>query len=230
MPTSVSDLIEEAFDRVLRQNQKLYESWIEIATQLGGRVLPFSLLGPEVHDIGALDLVLRCMENETKAVIDSARENGTRVELPMAHRYQSMLSHIWVSEIYEVFRLLKKRKLLQENDIFYELENHLRLLRVPFDKHELAKDWKLKEHPNPVIEQALIRETSVLSIFSDPSGYDLNNPKRAYSLNSRNSARGSIEWKALDLDTGEAVWLERLSLSERVLDLFQNHKLVLNNR
>ncbi len=91
MPTSISDLIEEAFYQALRQDQKLYESWIDISIQLGGRVLPLSMLGPEVHNIGALDLVLRCMENETKAVIDSARESGSRVELPMAHWYQNML-------------------------------------------------------------------------------------------------------------------------------------------
>ena len=193
MPISVSDLIEEAFDQALRQDQKLYESWIDISTQLGGRILPFSMLGPIVHDIGALDLVLRCMENETKAAIDSARENGTRAELPMAHWYQNMLSKIWVSEIYEVFRLLKERELTQKNDTFYELENHLRLLRVPFNKHVLAKDRKLKKHPNSIKEQALIRETSALSIFGDRSGYDSNNPRRAYSPDSRNSPRGSIE-------------------------------------
>lgn len=230
MPISVSDLIEEAFDQALRQDQKLYESWIEIATHLGGRVLPFSLLGPEVHDIGALDLVLRCMENDTKAIIDSASESGSKVELPLAHRYQSTLSQTWVSELYEVFRLLKKRKLVQENDTFDELENHLRLLRVPFDKHELAKDRKLKEHPALIKEHALMRGKSILTMFDDLSEYDSKNKWKVYSLRYRTTSRGSIEWRALDLDTGESVWLERLSLSERVLDLFLNNKLVIDHR
>ena len=222
MSKSVSDLISEVFDQAILQNQKLYKSWVEITFLLGGKALPYSLLGCSVHDIGAFDLVLRCMENDTKAAITNSRE------LPDAHWYQDTLSRIWISEIYEVFRLLKNRELVQENNTFNELANHLRLLRIPFDKQEIAKDKKLKEHPKLIQEHALLRGKSILSEFDNLSKYDSKDPKRVYSLYSRNTPRGSIEWKALDLDNGEALWLERLSLSERVLELFQNNKLVLN--
>ena len=214
----VSDLILEAFGQAIQQHVELYKSWMDITILLGGKALPFSLLGLSVHDIGALDLVLRCMENETKAVIDKARINGSKVELPDGYWYQETLSRIWISEIYEVFRLLKKRNLVRENSTLDELANHLRLLRIPFDKHEIAKDRKLKEQ---------VRGTSVLNTYGNPSRYDSDDPRKVYSLHSRDTARGSIEWKVLDLDTGQSVWLERLSLSERVLELFQDEKLII---
>lgn len=224
MPTSISVLIHDAFDQAIRQDQKLYESWIDISTQLGGRALPFSLLGPSVHDIGVLDLVLRCMESETKAILnlDSTGRNEYEDQFPLAHWYQNMLSKIWVSEIYEVFRLLKTRKLVQENNTFYELENHLKLLRIPFDKHEIAKEYKLKDNPQLKNYLEFKHGTSPLNWYSE---YDSKDPRRVYSLDSRNSSRGSIEWRALDLEAGNPVWLERLSLSDKVLEIFQNNQL-----
>ena len=221
----VSDLIHDAFDQAIRQHEELYKSWVDISIQLDGRILPFSLLGPTVHDIGELDLVLRCMENETKAVINNTDKSKSDSKFPVAHWHQNTLSKIWVSEIYEVFRLLKSRGLVQKSNTFNELENHLRLLRIPFEKHEIAKDKKLEKHLVLTEEQASKQRTSIFQKFGDLSEYDSNDPRRVYSLNSRNTPRGSIEWKALDLDTGEALWLERLSLSERVLELFQHGKL-----
>ncbi|MDE0251215.1 MAG: hypothetical protein OXK72_09480 [Gammaproteobacteria bacterium] len=223
MPTSINALVNDAFDQAIRQDQKLYESWIDISTQLGGRALPFSLLGPSVHDIGTLDLVLRCMESETKAVfnLDSASRNEYEDQFHLAHWCQDMFSKIWISEIYEVFRLLKTRKLIQGNSAFYELENHLRLLRIPFDKHEIAKEDRLKDKPLLKKDLEFKHGTSPLNRYSE---YDSKDRRRVYSLESRNSPRGSIEWRTLDLETGNPVWLERLSLSDRVLEIFQNNQ------
>ena len=56
-----------------------------------------------------------------------------------------MLSELWVDDAYEIFRLLRARKLVLDNPAFDALAHDLKLLGIPLEKHEIAADNKLTE-------------------------------------------------------------------------------------
>ncbi|AOL03568.1 hypothetical protein WI95_06300 [Burkholderia contaminans] len=55
-----------------------------------------------------------------------------------------MLSELWVGSAYEIVRLLDERKLAPASMDFTELHDELRTIRVPVEKHEIARDRKLQ--------------------------------------------------------------------------------------
>jgi hypothetical protein len=102
------------------------------------------------------------------------------------------LSVYWIGGMYEVFRLLRDRELDDKNDRFFQVLKTLELLRMPLEKHEIAKDRVLKQ---PVeLSRAPPRGDA-----SDQYTYDVGDPTRAHIMPFGLSERGSVCWQAIDL-------------------------------
>ena len=156
--------------------------------------------------MGDLDVLLRCLEEEVK--VDMAR----RQDLDGGLDCQLMLSEMWICSAYEIFRLLQSRKLTDQNGVFRSLSDDLKLLRITIAKHEIANDRKL---PAPV--------PMVASTDDDAAGryvYSPSDQRKAHIMRKGISHQGSIIWEAIDGTSCESRWLERLSLSERILSLW----------
>ena len=131
--------------------------------------------------------------------------------------YQVLFSEVWISSTYEICRLLKCRGLIGEVSEFLDLEHDLRLIRVPIDKHEIAKDKKLKE---PLKFGKLNNRGDV----KDYCEYVRDDPRRAHIMGAGITLRGSVIWNALDVDNiDQTRWLERLSLSERTISVLHTY-------
>lgn len=153
------------------------------------------------------------MEEETK--VDNSRHQEPTYDEILSFNCQVMLSEIWICNSYEVFRLLQHRKLVDQNDAFEALAHDLKLLRIPIEKHEIANDRKLSA---PLKMQRLPREGEVTSHYE----YSKSDPRKAHIMGAGLSGRGSVMWEAMDGASGNSHWLERLSLSERIISLWQS--------
>ena len=201
-----------AFGLAFTQHQKTRETWINISLRIGG-LLPESELLASIQRIGDLDIMLRCMEEETK--VDNSRRQEPTYDEILSFNCQVMLSEVWICKSYEVFRLLQSRKLLSQNDEFESLAHDLKLLRITIDKHEIANDHKLSE---PLQMQRISREGEATS----PYEYSRSDLCKAHIMGKGLSDRGSVMWEAIDGASCDSRWLERLSLSERIVSLWES--------
>ena len=64
---------------------------------------------------------------------------------PLVGHYLNILSAYWIGGMYETFRPLRDRKLGDSNELFKSIVDDLELICVPLEKHEIAKDKKLKK-------------------------------------------------------------------------------------
>lgn len=122
-----------------------------------------------------------------------------------------MLSQLWVGDAYEIFRLLKERKLIEGAE-FEALAHDLKLLRIPLEKHEIVDDKKLKE---PLLMSRYPHKNDETEY-----SYDKNDPRRAHIMPTGLSERGSAMWLVFDHRAGNQFWLERRGISERIVDLW----------
>lgn len=212
---TVKELISTSFQLAFTHHRELRESWINISHRIGG-LLPDSELVVSIQHIGDLDIVLRCMEEETK--VDISRRQDLAGDVDFSFHYQVMLSEVWICNAYEVFRLLKPRQLVNQNDVLKALVDDLTLLRVPIEKHEIANRPYTANDLNPLQMQRLSREGEVTSHYE----YSRSDPRRAHIMGKETSVRGSIMWEALDGASCDSRWLERLDLSERIVSLRQS--------
>ena len=204
---TVTELVLAAFRLASQRHRTVRQAWVGISHRVGGEALPKSELVVSIQRMGELDVLLRCMEEEAKA--DMAR----RQDLDGGLDCQLMLSEMWICNAYEIFRLLQSRKLADQNGMFTSLADDLKLLRITIAKHEIANDRKL---PAPV--------PMVASTDDDASGryvYSRSDQSRAHIMSKDVSHQGSFMWEAIDGKSCDSRWLERLSLSERILSLWQ---------
>jgi hypothetical protein len=110
---NIAQTVAAAFMLASSRFQELHRTWISISAKVGGQ-LPNSLLVVSVQRSGELDMLLRGMEDDFSPT--SAGEADFSVH------YQKMLSELWISEVYEVFRLLAKRKIARDSNAFETLE------------------------------------------------------------------------------------------------------------
>lgn len=199
----VASLVTAVFRTASAKDPILHETWIRISARIGGR-LPNSLLTVNLQQCGELDLVLRAMEQE---ICDSEADL-------FSANYLTMLAGIWVGLTYEVVRLLKERKLVQRDHAFDELAHHLRLIRVPLEKHEIAADRKI------VLDQLEMVRSPRNGDDSDAYFYKKRDPGRAHIMPMGLSDRGSTMWHVFDVEANQAYWLERRNLSERLVGLW----------
>ena len=205
----VGDLIQAAFRQASIRNPDLHAAWVTASYRLGG-LLPTSTLVSSVQRAGELDQLVRCMEDEF-----SFNQDGQ--EPDFSFYYQVMLSELWITEMYEIFRLLKERKLVPSDNEFDSLAHHLRLLRISIDKHEIAGDRKL-EVP------LMMKRYPPKDDDSDIYHYSKDDPSRSHIMPGGFSRRGSLMWQVLDITTGETFWIERRTLAEKIITLYGTAK------
>ena len=105
---TVKQLMSTAFRLAFTQHREIRQAWIDISLRIGG-LLPASELLVSIQRIGDLDIVLRCMEEETTA--DTSRQQEVTGEEDFSFHYQVMLSEVWICNSYEIFRLLQDQKI-----------------------------------------------------------------------------------------------------------------------
>ena len=207
MPVSL--LTAQAFQLGLSRYQELHRTWIKISHRVGGQ-LPGSLLAFSMQRAGELDALLRCMEDEVFQ-LDAAAED---IKL-ISFNYQSMLSELWIGTVYEIFRVIKQRKLLPSNDDFARLAHELKLLRITLEKYEIADDRKLS---GPLH----MKREPPKNAARDSYVYLSDDPKKAHIMPGGISRRGSMMWQAIDVAHDRTYWIERRDLAERTEALWND--------
>jgi hypothetical protein len=138
------------------------------------------------------------MEDELAPVIGRA---------PVEYRTQIFFSEVWVSGIYETMRLLlNDRKLVPDSGEYRALFNDFELLRIPIDKHDIAK------------------QKAPLEIMTydqkDPYVFTKGDPQRSHIMYTAVSVQGSLKWQVIDVKADKTRWIERRSLSDRMITLW----------
>src|ERR1700674_530451 len=198
----VSTLIIEAFQKANLSHQTVAQTWVSVSYRVGG-LLPNSLLGAAIQRDGNVDVVLRSMEDELAA----PKATGPHM---MHFHYQKMLSELWVGSVYETVRLLVERKLGPADSVFRELAHDLTMLRIPLEKHEIARDKKLTA---PLQMRRLPPNNGETGIYEYPK----DDSTKAHIMPVGTSGRGSVMWNVIDIQANVERWLERRDLSERLL-------------
>ena len=213
MNSSVTDTVAKAFALAFSDQRAVLERWTGLAHRIGA-LLPESLLAVSIQQVGMIDVLLRSLEKEREPLVYE-RIKSDKEEWLEFH-YQCILSQNWVCSAYEIFRLLKSRRLISDNPEFDALAHDLRLLRIPFDKHQIAADGEL---PGP------IEFRSPPSPFHETQYYlyDPNDSLRGYDMLLGVAADGSVMWNTVDGTNGETKWLVRAALSDRIIAVFTSH-------
>ena len=174
---TVTELISVAVSLSFSQLQAIHKTWINISFQVGS-VLPDSLLVASIQHVGKLDIFLRSMEDDLSSQQKSFAEAGI-----LSIDIQAMFSKFWICDAYEIFRLLKSRKLLKENPEIEALVRDLALFRIPLEKHKVAKDRKLSQ---PLQVQRLSSTNEVTGLYE----YHPRNDLRPHIMRCRISDLG----------------------------------------
>jgi hypothetical protein len=202
---SVSNHVVSSYQLASLLQEKVINAWITGSLKLGGE-LPESLLNLSIQRAGRLDAVLRCMEDEwaSDSLEDSIRIFGTD--------YLASLSELWVGQVYEILRLTLERKLIVNNTFFEALANDFRLLRIPMEKFEIARDRSLT---GPLAFTRVPPKKGDIDYH-----YDKNDPLRAHHMPIGILQNGSMQWCAIDISNKPVErWIVRRDLSDRVLQL-----------
>ncbi len=213
MDAAVTDTVAKAFALAFSDQRPFYERWIAISHKIGA-LLPDSHLVVSIQQVGTVDVLLRSLEKEREPLVYEQVKSTENLWLEF--HYQCILSQNWICGAYEIFRLLKSRKLVSGDPGFDALAHDLRLLRIPFDKHEIADDRKLRK---PLAFRPLrppLRETQEYR-------YDRDDPLRSYDTLLGVAADGSVMWNTVDGKSGETKWLARSALSDRIVAVFESH-------
>jgi hypothetical protein len=203
---SISQLLVTAFTAARQRQTDLPTKWVQISVRLGG-LLPASLLMASVQREGEADALIRCLEDEM-----AERVRSKNISDMFAGHYLNIMTTYWIGGIYEILRLLRERKLVDGNE-FIGLLKDFELLRMPLEKHEIAKDWDLEE---PVKFVKFPRNNNA----TDEYVYDPQDSKRGHIMPMGVSERGSMTWHVVDMKGGAERWIERRSLSDRILELW----------
>lgn len=127
--------------------------------------------------------------------------------------YQNVMSAYWIGGMYETFRFLRQRGLIEKSPPLEQIFSDLELVRMPLEKHEIAKDVKFLDGP-------------LLMVRQPPNGsgdnylYKPDDNSRAHIMPSGLSARGSMMWQVIDLKANTQRWVERRGISDKILDLW----------
>ena len=100
------------------------------------------------------------------------------------------------------------------------LAHHLRLLRIAIDKREIAGDKELAE---PLLMRVPPEDDD-----SDMHCYSKSDPRRSHIMPGGASHRGSVIWQVLVIKTRAAFWLERRTLSEKIITLYGSARALIN--
>lgn len=200
MATTI-DLISTGFLDARKKYPDLYKIWINGSHRLG-RKLPNSLLLYSVQKSGELDLLLRNIEDDVQL--------GLSINYLLSNHYLSFLSELWVFYVYEIFRILNK---FEASDDVVAVFNDLELLRVSLAKHELPKDKKL-------VQAISMQRYPKKNDATDNYQYSKEDAQRSHIMPTGISPRGSVMWCATNVIDQTSCWIERLELSDRIINIF----------
>ncbi|WP_441229408.1 hypothetical protein AB7828_03510 [Tardiphaga sp. 215_C5_N2_1] len=218
MPT-VTQLVTGSFHVARGKYPAENRKWVGLSHVLAGRagIAPMSA---SIQQAGEIDLLLRAMEDEF---------SPQQADRDMfAFHYQKMLSETWVLACYEFLRALRQRDreaadllkkagkpsepdAVSESENFKALFEKLELLRMPIAKFEIAKDPSMKE------------PLQMRSVGPGPERefiYDNKDPARVHIMPTHVTHDGRIGWRALNHKTSQEFTIERRSLSDQILGLF----------
>lgn len=167
------------------------------------------MLSVSIQRDGEVDLLLRSIEDEMARRDVHAREQ----DMLFVINYLGLMSTYWIGSVYETFRLLKERNLADQDVTFMEIFRALELLRIPLEKHEIAKDRLLKE-PLMFVRNPPQNDPR------DAYTYDRDDTKRAHIMQQGLMPSGSMAWLALDLKGNAQRWVERRWISEKIIELW----------
>jgi hypothetical protein len=204
----VGPALATVFHGAKAQHRELNQAWIKISYKVGGR-LPASLLVAAIQRDGEVDLVLRSIEDEMARRDTAAHQQ----DVLFTSHYFGLMSNYWIGSINEIFRLLRQRELADDDQRFTDILTNLELVRMPLEKHEIAKDQKLKE---PL---TFVRNPS----RNDPSDIYVYDPKdntRAHIMPQGLMPSGSWAWQAVDVRGNSVRWVERRSISDKIIELW----------
>jgi hypothetical protein len=210
----VTTSIVGAFQRASERNRPLHELWIKVSVRAGS-VLPHSRLSGSIQSAGALDVVLRCMEDDNPTAMQLEEDNPGLFFL----HYQLLLSEFWIGSVYEILRLVKEHCHPADDSAVVGLAHDLRLLRIPLEKHQIAQDRMLTE---PLRMQRFPPNGNETDIFE----YSKTDPKRSHIMPIGISPRGSCMWQVIDLVASSSFWIERREISERILKIWETEPAV----
>jgi len=177
------------------QDPELQKRWVGLSLKLGPRLASRSIV--TIQNLGNLDLILRALEKEF---------HPTPSVDPVL-TLQSGLSEAWIGSAYEIFRIAKNK--LPDDAQVRQIHDQLRLLRIPLEKYQISEDSKLNE-PLKLVKESSDHEDVYL--------YDKTDLDREHVMPTGVSNRGSVQWRAIDLTKMDSSWIERLHLSEVILD------------
>jgi hypothetical protein len=202
----VTKLISTALNLAYSQYPELHKKWVAISHKMEN---PNKLMS-SIQQGGRLDLLLRAMEDEFKA---SMKENdGQPEEIDLSADFMNFLSKTWICHFYEIFRILKNGG---KEDKIKDIHDRLKLLRMSFDKHEIAG------------EKRLLKEPLSLYIYPPkdndiPVMYDKKDIKKTHRMPAAwNTEKGSLSWLVTDLKNKKSYWISRRELSDEILKLLQ---------
>jgi hypothetical protein len=201
---NVGETLASAFHYARSKTSEINKQWTKISFSVGSR-LPNSLLSASIQREGEVDVLIRCMEDES-----AERLAGNKDDSSFVLHYQNILSIYWIGGMYEIFRLLRERHLNDNDDAFQSILSDLESLRITLEKHEIAKDRKI-ESPLQMIKYPQKGDAS------DLYTYDPSDKTRAHIMRSGISQRGSIMWEVYDVKDQAERWIERRAISDQIL-------------
>jgi hypothetical protein len=135
---------------------------------------------------------------------------GNPSGLDFQYQYQRLFSEIWVGGVYEILRLLiNDRKLVSDCGEHRALFRDFELIRITIDKHDIAKQRDLTA---PL--QMMTSDQTNVYVFTK------GDPQRSHIMPTGITARGSVVWQAIDVRANTDRWIERRSLSDRMIALW----------
>jgi hypothetical protein len=208
---SVGQLLVAAFGLSRSQEPLLNKRWIAMSYKIGSQ-LPQSLLMLSFQQLGEVDLVCRVLEKELLS-----RPPGSG-GLDLRENYLAVVSEWWIGTAYAICFTLKDRKILVDSD-FLTLADDLRMVRVQTEKYQVPSDRDLAA-PLQFISTLSPNDQSEMPVYA----YDKNDRLKAHIPRRGPSARCSLMWEVIDVKANVTRWLERLELSDRMLDLLSPEK------
>lgn len=195
---NVTELIDAAFEVSRDQQSSIHKQWISLSHRMV-KIAPQPIY-QSIQNVGMLDLVLREMERQCLLQHDASL---------LSHHYQLIFSELWLGSAFEVFRIIKE--INPDNLQAREIHDILKLVRIPIEKLQIADDKKLN---SPMV---LTREGNSNVPELDVI-YDKNDPLRSITLPRFLSENGSLIWQVLDVKSKGTASIERLYLSDRILN------------
>jgi hypothetical protein len=199
----VGQLIVQAFEVSQSEHQTIMAQCIKASFRAGSKI-PDSRMSVAIQRLGRLDVLCRSLEDE---LLHSPSAEG---QLDFRHQYLLMFSDLWIGSAYAITYAFSDRDLYKGDQEFEAIAEDLRLIRVQVEKHQIASDWKLDQ---PLDFVTAPNQSGTIRTFR----YDKNNRLRAHIGRVGQSEKQSVVWEVIVVNGDTTRWLERRSLSDRLL-------------